>query len=785
MKIFFSITGIVFLLTGALFFSACKNPASSSKNSAKLYNISIANSPSAGGSFTVKVDGVPQTAPIQAPAGAIIILDATDKNNTYYAFKDFTVSPAISDFSGTTASAAFYMPSNDITVTAQWRVDVPPQARIITPPAGNPMYTLTVDPGAMPDTFVSFYIVIADEDWELASVTVTGDASGDEVFFAETLPPNGKFTFLMPSENVTITVNVIKMFFNIDVTEYEDGSIVIESGAAGGKAKAGETITLSLWPDYLFIVNSVYFNGEDADHGDGNEWTFTMPEEDVTITAVFEYDTSVGTLYDLTVTQTAGGVITFTINDIPINKDTLKAAEGAVIVLTATADEDQYYEFVKFIVSGATLVDDTLETVSFAMPANAVTVEAEFFYNPPKYDITVEGTGNGAVTFTVDGTAIAGNTARAEEGAIIVLTADPDSSYLFNKFLIDPELEDLTETGANEWTFAMPAEDITVTPVFVQEPVLVSPQPGTSFNLTATVTNAAQETNLGLPQRTRIIAIADYIDAKGADLTYSAQVDSGPVSAGTDADTLTVTGNDNGTATVILSAVIGGTAYTPVTFTFTIGTTNFPESFTTTGSSGWGVMSGDNGNMAVVGNTVESRETNAGYSAGIPAANAVTIWSFELNPAYYTTSTNTGEQPYPYTMRLAAAANDNNSQHYYSIRQYGDRFIFGMGEGGNIPNPYEFAQTPTGANTAYSYQANTWNRFDIIFDRSGNTTNIKVFINDHQLMFEARSVQPGITYLNGTITDTDAGRSGYLGPWIGFKTWTQPRSVSLRRIQVN
>ena len=86
--------------------------------------------------------------------------------------------------------------------------------------------------------------------------------------------------------------NSIKSF---TVTFTDDAFYSVKTQAAAGgqvgvstlSAKAGTTITVTPLPSQGYVVKSVKVNGEEISPENG-EYTFTMPEEDVTVTAEFE-----------------------------------------------------------------------------------------------------------------------------------------------------------------------------------------------------------------------------------------------------------------------------------------------------------------------------------------------------------------------------------------------------------------------------------------------------------------------------------------------------------------
>jgi uncharacterized protein (TIGR02145 family) len=78
------------------------------------------------------------------------------------------------------------------------------------------------------------------------------------------------------------------------------------------------------------------------------------------------------TEYSITVSAAENGEVAVTVNGEAVTK----AVEGAEISVKAIPTEG--YEFVEWVLMGATLVDATANPATFAMPAAGITVEAEF-----------------------------------------------------------------------------------------------------------------------------------------------------------------------------------------------------------------------------------------------------------------------------------------------------------------------------------------------------------------------------------------------------------------------
>ena len=187
---------------------------------------------------------------------------------------------------------------------------------------------------------------------------------------------------------------------------------------------------------------SVYIVVNDSDHYVGNQYevgTYTVSESKYTLT-----------VDDKSTEHVAGEKLSF------------------------TADEKDGYTFTGWKVTGLpTDVDTTKATISFTMPANNVTLKAQYTENAPKtYKLDVSG----AQVTLKDGGAVADLTA-VPVGTELKATADEDTETSVFKNWSCTGLE-LTEeqSTAHVLEFKMPAQDVKLTAVF-EVPATPDPDP--------------------------------------------------------------------------------------------------------------------------------------------------------------------------------------------------------------------------------------------------------------------------------------------------------------------
>jgi hypothetical protein len=245
----------------------------------------------------------------------------------------------------------------------------------------------------------------------------------------------------------------------VDEPEYEI-SFVATNGTAKAsledvtveKAKAGAVITLTADPadNYGFTGWTSTPNVTFTDAAAAST-TFTMPAENITITASFEKD-----VYALNFTAApAGGAVEVKVDGEAVTSGT-SVAVGANVTIKATANTG--YEFSEW--GGVTLSDPEAAEASFAMPAEAVTLTATF--NALSYSITINTPANGSIEVRVN----AGEPVTGGEypyGSEIYIKASADEDYLFTGWDIDG-LD--TNPTAAEHTFTMPAANLTISASF-------------------------------------------------------------------------------------------------------------------------------------------------------------------------------------------------------------------------------------------------------------------------------------------------------------------------------
>ena len=231
---------------------------------------------------------------------------------------------------------------------------------------------------------------------------------------------------------------------SIDVADY----LVSISAATNGTitsnvsgARAGNTVTLTTKGNSGYVVDTVSVTtagGSTVDvYSSGDTHTFTMPSDDVTVSATFkpiDYLIKKGTVSE-------GGTISI---------DKSGANVGETITITATPDE--HYEVGTVTVSGATVTNAGGGKFTFVMPASDVTVNATF--KAKSFSITKGTATNG--TITADSTAVYKSTVN--------FTVTPNTGYTVKSVsVVDAAGKAVSVSGKDgKYSFTMPASDVTI-----------------------------------------------------------------------------------------------------------------------------------------------------------------------------------------------------------------------------------------------------------------------------------------------------------------------------------
>lgn len=287
-----------------------------------------------------------------------------------------------------------------------------------------------------------------DDNYQLNGIEVVTDG-------AQTVPLND-LTFVMPSENVTITVEFEKINYTVTVNETTNGT-----ASVGDKTTAtyGETVTITVSPAEEYVLGGISINDGAVDCKKVSDTTyeFSMPAQSVTIVVTFSQEP-----HTITLSVGEGGTVT-------IVDDKKTATYGEEVALIITPETG--YQFKK--VTGVTLDANN----KFTMPASDVTVTVEFELVQYDLSISVSG-GNGTAS-------IENNKTSATYGETVTVIATPENGYV---------LDTITVNGSaiSGTSFSMPAGSVEIVVTFKNASVTVSTGTCTNGSVSATPSGTVQ-----------------------------------------------------------------------------------------------------------------------------------------------------------------------------------------------------------------------------------------------------------------------------------------------------
>ena len=323
------------------------------------------------------------------------------------------------------AVTTFTMPANDVALAASYK-DVPVATYSLTTQVNGGHGTISASKTGLAAGSTETIIFTPDAGYEIDTVTVNGAAT-------------------------PVLANVL------DVTMDADKTVIVTYKATGS------THTHSYGTDWKYDDTNHWHECQCGDKADTaahsfqwvidkaatKEATGIKHEECTVCGAKRSENTEIPALRDYAVTVT-GGTATVAAGT-PITR----AMEGVEVTVTAQAPDGKH--FAKWVVKagGVTLANETSATTTFAMPANDVTIEAEFTENPVEaYTLTViKGTASVAA-----GTPI---TDKIEQNTVVTVTADaPEAGKVFDKWVVLEGNVTLADATKATTTFTMPGNDV-------------------------------------------------------------------------------------------------------------------------------------------------------------------------------------------------------------------------------------------------------------------------------------------------------------------------------------
>ena len=333
------------------------------------------------------------------------------------------------------AVTTFTMPANDVALAASYK-DAPVATYSLTTQVNGGHGTISASKTGLAVGSTETIIFTPDAGYEIDTVTVNGAAT-------------------------PVLANVL------DVTMDADKTVIVTYKATGS------THTHSYGTEWKYDDTNHWHECQCGDKADTaahsfqwvidkaatKEATGIKHEECTVCGAKRSENTEIPALRDYAVTVT-GGTATVAAGT-PITR----AMEGVEVTVTAQAPDGKH--FVKWVVKagGITLANETSATTTFTMPANDVTIEAEFAENPVEaYTLTViKGTASVAA-----GTPI---TDKIEQNTVVTVTADaPEAGKVFDKWVVLEGNVTLADVTKATTTFTMPGNDVKLEATYKDTP---------------------------------------------------------------------------------------------------------------------------------------------------------------------------------------------------------------------------------------------------------------------------------------------------------------------------
>lgn len=428
-------------------------------------SITVNRNPEAGGTVTVKVNGEEQ-------AGDTFTAEEGDTVT-------FTVTPAAGYERGTVAVTgitnlghdpndaskfSFTMPAWNVTITVNFKAEV--QYNItVDDDIANGRVTASADRAAAGTTVK--LTAEPDTGYVLDKYIVTMD-SGVHVYFTGD-------TFIMPSDNVTVTATFkLKQdqpdwshWHKIDTWSNSiDGGISV--GDDADMALAGSTVTFRVWHNYrydyydydVYVLNDRTGNRVSLDYSAYyDEYSFTMPEDDVTIYVYFDYAGRYSITKDVEgdgsiyVRSSADHGDTVWIEATPSAGQSLTSLRVFYGEPWAYGDKGYYGYWDEAEVKYSTYWD----AYYFTMPADDVVVYARFT-DGATVDVIAGDHGDAKVS-----------SRYADKGDWVYITAYPDEGYEVDSVTVTDSLGrsvKVTELSYDYFLFTMPGTSVDVKVTF-------------------------------------------------------------------------------------------------------------------------------------------------------------------------------------------------------------------------------------------------------------------------------------------------------------------------------
>lgn len=341
----------------------------------------------------------------------------------------------VSDFAQTSTtgkSYTFTMPASDVTINVEFELD----ACAITTDIKNGTISGITSPAAI-GSDVSFTLAPQDDTYELGSYKVF--KTGDENTTVTVTESNGTYTFTMPSYPVTVSAIFVKKTHAVTVEiqgETAGGAVSINKTSP---VTVGEEVQVTVDTNAHYVLASLTMNGSPI-----TDYKFTMPNEAVTIKAVFEK-----TKHALHYVESQNG----TIQEITAS-DALPW--GTVLHFTVTPNSYYVIDHVAAIINGVSTRIPPEAEGKYTYTTTPADTTIKAFYKKQQFTVKASATTNGTITL--------GEPATLDWDDNFTINVKADPNYEIDTVTVDGENVSVNNRG--DYTFVMPKHDVTVSATF-------------------------------------------------------------------------------------------------------------------------------------------------------------------------------------------------------------------------------------------------------------------------------------------------------------------------------
>lgn len=402
---------------------------------------------------TVKTDPAGPTA-----GGTAVTLTATPDEG--YELGSISVTEDGSDKSVEVKDNQFIMPNSAVNVTATFTEKQPQTHRVYVDAPHADFYSAGGSDYAE-GAVVSFTVT------PHRGYRVTGVWAG-----ATKLAPHsdGSYSFNMPANDITVKVECELVWWpgydhwhSIDASYDGDyGYVTVDSWAY-----VGETVYFTVhpyydsWYYYDYSVGVYTDGGEklDVGHYAGDTWYFTMPNDDVTVYAWFDWYHG-----DYSVSKSVEGDGSIYVRS--------WADHGDKVWIDAVPQSGASLTSLNVYYNGGSWWYESLHGYYgrwYEVDVHYDSARGEYYFYMPAHDVVVEAVfttvGESITVVKPDNGSLKLSTLRAEKGDLVYITVDPDKGYELSELEVLSSLGknvEVTELSENYYVFRMPGLNVKV-----------------------------------------------------------------------------------------------------------------------------------------------------------------------------------------------------------------------------------------------------------------------------------------------------------------------------------